>query len=131
MAINIDDGGFSRNVSHDVCVPDFLKHSLWHSASLGHFFLSFQDRVRLFIDPVTSLYHTSELSVASTTFRFLQRANCQLNCQNSLTQSSLEAHSLTSLCMKTVTVEQPTRPVVVPKLLCTPALFTLSIQYFS
>src|SRR6266516_3074271 len=30
MTVDIQYGGFSRNLSHDVSVPDFLKHCFWH-----------------------------------------------------------------------------------------------------
>ena len=36
MSIDVQNGGFSRDITYNVCFPDLLKHSLWLSLLLFH-----------------------------------------------------------------------------------------------
>src|SRR6266487_6846695 len=57
MSIDIQNGGFSRGITYDVGVPDFLKHCLWFSLLLFHL-VSFHGNMKLFIEILCFHYLT-------------------------------------------------------------------------
>src|SRR6266568_6262126 len=40
MAVDIQDGGFTGYLTHNVRIPDFIKHSFWHYL-VSYYFLLF------------------------------------------------------------------------------------------